>query len=65
MKVNKHTIIVQICDDVGEILLRFFVQVGNGDASRKNSVVWMFGGEVCCSLSRQILRNRHERVCDT
>ncbi len=40
------TIMIQIVDDLGEVLLRFFVQVGDGDTRREDCVVRVLRREI-------------------
>src|SRR2546425_11135 len=51
-----HTIVVQVCDDLGKVLLGLLVKVGDGNAGGKNGVVWVLGGEVCRSLGSKVLQ---------
>lgn len=44
------TIMVQIVDDLGEVLLRFFVQVGDSDACCEDRVIRMLGRQISGGL---------------
>ncbi len=53
--IMKRTVVIKIADDLREALLRLFVEVGDGDTSSEDSIVWMLGGQICCSFRCQVL----------
>ena len=46
---------IEVRNDLGKVLFRLLVQVGNGNASGKNGIVGMFAREVCGGFGGQIL----------
>lgn len=56
-----RTITVQIFDDLGEKLFRFFVEVGNGNASGENSIIRVLRREVCSGFGSKVLKHVSRR----
>ena len=51
----RRTVFIKILDDERKGFLRFFVEIGDGEASSQDSVVRVLGREVCSSLSGEVL----------
>src|SRR6267142_1124381 len=52
-----RTIVVEVFDDMREVLLCLFVEVGYSDAGCEDGVIRMFCRQVCRCLGSKILHN--------
>ena len=57
MPSKERTIVIQIFDDMREVLLRLFVEIGHGNTSGEDSIVGMFCRQISSCLGGEVLYN--------
>lgn len=63
--VIRHTIVVQIFDYLREVLLGLLVQIGDGNAGCKHSIIRMFCRKIRSSLrSKVLMKNKMQAMND-